>query len=128
MDRTEEARQVLTKWHGGDEADSQLVNYEMIEITTTIQQEKTATSSASYAEMFKTPGNRHRLFISVTLGIFGQWVNLSNITTRRVFIAHHFCRSATELSHTIWRLFWKLSASQASQMSLSSLVSFSSGT
>jgi hypothetical protein len=77
MDRTEEARQILTKWHGGDDADSQLVNYEMIEITTTIQQEKNATSSASYAEMFKTPGNRHRLFISVTLGFFGQWVSPS---------------------------------------------------
>jgi len=75
MDRTEEARQVLAKWHGGDDQDSQLVNYEMIEITTAIQQEKNATSSASYMEMFKTPGNRHRLFISVTLGIFGQWVS-----------------------------------------------------
>jgi hypothetical protein len=74
MDRTEEAHKVLTKWHGGDDQDSQLVNYEMIEITTTIQQEKNATSSASYSEMLKTPGNRHRLFISVTLGIFGQWV------------------------------------------------------
>lgn len=77
MDRNEEARQVLAKWHGGDDQDSQLVNYEMIEITTTIQQEKNATSSASYIEMFKTPGNRHRLFISVTLGIFGQWVSES---------------------------------------------------
>lgn len=74
MDRTEEARQVLAKWHDGGNQDSQLVNFEMIEITTTIQQEKSATSSASYTEMFKTPGNRKRLFISVTLGIFGQWV------------------------------------------------------
>jgi len=77
MDRTEEARQVLTKWHGGGDEDSQLVSYEMIEITTTIQQEKNATSSASYSEMFKTPGNRHRLFISITLGIFGQWARAS---------------------------------------------------
>ncbi|KAH0282045.1 general substrate transporter, partial [Aureobasidium sp. EXF-3399] len=74
MDRTEEARQVLTKWYAGDDQQSQLVNYEMIQIITAIQQEKNATSSASYAEMFKTPGNRHRLFIWVTLGFFGQWV------------------------------------------------------
>lgn len=73
-DRTEEARQLLAKWHGGNDEDSQLVNYEMIEITSTLQQEQSAQSSASYAEMFKTPGNRKRLFISVTLGIFGQWV------------------------------------------------------
>lgn len=74
MDRNEEAQQLLTKWHGGDDQNSQLVNYEMIEITTTLQQEKSANSSASYAEMFKTPGNRKRLFISVSLGIFAQWV------------------------------------------------------
>ncbi|KAI5268137.1 general substrate transporter [Aureobasidium subglaciale] len=74
MDRNEEAHQLLTKWHGGGDETSQLVNYEMIEITTTIQQERSATSSASYAEMFKTRGNRHRLFISISLGIFGQWV------------------------------------------------------
>ncbi|KAK5999471.1 hypothetical protein QM012_005472 [Aureobasidium pullulans] len=74
MDRTEEARQLLAQWHDGGNEDSQLVNYEMIEITTTIQQEKNADASASYTEMFKTPGNRKRLFISVTLGVFGQWV------------------------------------------------------
>lgn len=88
MDRNEEARQVLAKWHGGDDQDSQLVTYEMIEITTTIQQEKNATSSASYIEMFKTPGNRHRLFISVTLGIFGQWVSRSVPNALSLFCLH----------------------------------------
>lgn len=48
--------------------------YQLSEIETTITAEKDATSSASYADIVKTPGNRHRLFISLTLGFFAQWV------------------------------------------------------
>lgn len=44
----------------------------MIEITTTIKAEA-QLASASYSEMYKTPGNRHRLIISITLGFFSQW-------------------------------------------------------
>ncbi|KAK5709607.1 hypothetical protein LTR17_019636 [Elasticomyces elasticus] len=72
-DRTEEARQVIQKWHAGGDVSSELVNYEMIEITDTIRAEKEAHNSTSYMEMFQTPGNRHRLWISVTLPFFAQW-------------------------------------------------------
>lgn len=72
-DRIEEARTLLEEWHAGGDKNSALVNYEMLEITNTLKSEKDAHDSASYAEMFKTPGNRHRLFISVSLGIFVQW-------------------------------------------------------
>lgn len=72
-DRTEEARELLGKWHAGGDRDSALINYEMMEITETLKAEKDAHDSASYVEMFKTKGNRHRLFISVSLGIFVQW-------------------------------------------------------
>lgn len=44
----------------------------MIEITTAIQIESTL-ADASYMELWKTPGNRRRLLISVSLGIFSQW-------------------------------------------------------
>lgn len=44
----------------------------MIEITTAIQIE-TTLADASYVELWKTPGNRRRLLISVSLGIFSQW-------------------------------------------------------
>ncbi|KAM0709861.1 hypothetical protein Q7P35_003903 [Cladosporium inversicolor] len=72
-DRTEEARELLEKWYADGDKNSALINYEMMEITETLRAEKDAHDSASYAEMFKTPGNRHRLFISVSLGIFVQW-------------------------------------------------------
>lgn len=45
----------------------------MIEIETTIRAEQDAHSSTSYMDMIKTKGNRRRLFISVTLGVFAQW-------------------------------------------------------
>ena len=115
MDRTEEAHQVLTKWHGGDDQDSQLVSYEMIEITSAIQQEKNATSSASYSEMFKTRGNRHRLFISVTLGIFGQWVCLSPCRLVDASLTCSRLRLVTVWFRTTSLLSWRPSVSPASQ-------------
>lgn len=46
----------------------------MGEIEETITLEQHAKKSTGYIDMFKTKGNRRRLFISVTLGVFGQWV------------------------------------------------------
>ena len=71
--RTEEARVILARSHAGGDSKSALVAYEMIEITETLRAETQANASASYADMFKTPGNRRRLFISVSLGFFAQW-------------------------------------------------------
>ncbi|KAL9947135.1 hypothetical protein D7B24_009307 [Verticillium nonalfalfae] len=71
--RVDEAADLLAKHHAGGNRDDPLVVYQLSEIETTITAEKEASSSASYADMVKTPGNRHRLFISVTLGFFAQW-------------------------------------------------------
>jgi MFS family permease len=62
----------LTTCHAGGDPASALVEYEMIEITTAIRLESTL-KDASYMELFSTSGNRRRLFISVSLGIFSQW-------------------------------------------------------
>jgi sugar porter (SP) family MFS transporter len=71
--RNEEARATLIKYHaGGDEA-SALVSFEMAEIEETLRLERQFAKSASYMDMFKTKGNRHRLFVGLTLGIFAQW-------------------------------------------------------
>ena len=92
-DRTEEARELLEKWHADGDKNSALINYEMMEITETLRAEKDAHDSASYAEMFKTPGNRHRLFISVSLGIFVQWCKYksSHPTTSLMRLADAVC-------------------------------------
>ncbi|KAJ8114437.1 hypothetical protein OPT61_g3684 [Boeremia exigua] len=72
VDRVEEARNMLIESHAGGDANSALVEYEMIEITSAIQLESTL-KGASYAELFSTPGNRRRLLITVSLGAFSQW-------------------------------------------------------
>ncbi|KAH7083007.1 sugar transporter [Paraphoma chrysanthemicola] len=72
VDRIDQARNVLTTSHAGGDPTSALVEYEMIEITSAIRLESTL-ADASYAELWKTPGNRRRLLISVTLGLFSQW-------------------------------------------------------
>ena len=71
--RKEEARDILAKYHASGDISSPLVNYEMIEISSAIEAEQEAHNSSSYLEMIKTPGNRRRLFCSITLGIFAQW-------------------------------------------------------
>ncbi|GLB04530.1 hypothetical protein AtubIFM57258_010499 [Aspergillus tubingensis] len=71
--RNEEARAILTRYHAAGDESSPLVAYEFSEITSTIQAEQEAHSSGSYIQMVKTPGNRWRLMISITLGLFAQW-------------------------------------------------------
>lgn len=44
----------------------------MNEIQAAIQMEKEAKNSYTYLDMWKTKGNRHRLFISVTVGVYAQ--------------------------------------------------------
>ncbi|KAF6802341.1 sugar transporter [Colletotrichum sojae] len=73
IDRVDEARAVIAAAHAGGDLRSPLVNFEMTEIEETIRAEREAHSSTTWADLWSTPGNRHRLFISVTLGVFAQW-------------------------------------------------------
>ncbi|CAK7230178.1 hypothetical protein SBRCBS47491_007497 [Sporothrix bragantina] len=74
VDRLEEARAILEKHHAGNNPDgAALVEFEYLEITTAIAAEKEAKTGASYLDMLRTPGNRRRLFISISLGVFAQW-------------------------------------------------------
>ena len=73
--RGEQAREVLTHSHAGDDPNSTtLIDYEIMEIESTLAAEKAAHDSTSYMDMFKSKGNRRRLLISISLGIFSQWV------------------------------------------------------
>jgi len=74
VDRVDEARKNVARAHAGGDERSPLVAFEIAEIEATIKAEKEARDSTSWADLWSTPGNRHRLFISVSLGIFCQWV------------------------------------------------------
>ncbi|KAL4993324.1 general substrate transporter [Aspergillus recurvatus] len=73
QNRVEEARKVLADLHASGDVTAPLVTQEIHEIREAIAAEKESLASSSYLDMVKTPGNRHRLLITVTLGIFSQW-------------------------------------------------------
>jgi len=64
--RHEAARRVLVKYHAGGDETSALVDFEMREITEQIELDK-ANAGTSYLEFLKTPGNRHRLFLTLVV-------------------------------------------------------------
>ena len=68
-----EARATLTKYHAGGEETSPLVAFEMAEIEQAIGADSAAAARTSWLDLFSTKGNRHRAFITITLGIFAQW-------------------------------------------------------
>ena len=72
-DRVDDARAFLIKHHAGGDENDPLVAFELSEIQGTLEMERQAAATTSYADMLKTPGNRRRLFISITLGVFAQW-------------------------------------------------------
>ncbi|KAH6989941.1 general substrate transporter [Ilyonectria destructans] len=72
-ERHQEARAFLVKYHAEDDETSPLAAFELAEITRSIQMERESQKSTSYREMVATPANRRRTFITVFLGVFGQW-------------------------------------------------------
>ncbi|KAL2113436.1 hypothetical protein VUR80DRAFT_4052 [Thermomyces stellatus] len=71
-DKVEQAETVLCRYHSGSDEPSELVRWEMAEISVAIKSERTQ-NTASYGHFFKTRGNRHRLIICVAMGFIIQW-------------------------------------------------------
>ena len=116
MNRTEEARVVLQNIHAGEDTNSPLVDYEVSEISNAITIEREISASASYMDMIKTRGNRHRLFISVSLGIFSQWCGngvvsyyLAMVLTT-VGITSVTDQTLISVGLNAWNLLWSVAA------------------
>ncbi|KFH42472.1 Lactose permease-like protein [Hapsidospora chrysogenum ATCC 11550] len=71
-DRSEEAYEILAKYHAEGDRDSDFVKAEFAHIQTTIKLEM-ENSSQSYMDLIKTAGMRRRTLISAMLGLFTQW-------------------------------------------------------
>lgn len=71
-DRAEEALAILTKYHGNGNPEDELVQAEYFEIVETLRLEKEGRSQGLKL-FFATKGNRRRLIILLSLGMFGQW-------------------------------------------------------
>ncbi|KAL7275939.1 hypothetical protein RUND412_001096 [Rhizina undulata] len=73
-DKPEQALKVLAKFHAnGDESDP-IVQFQFQEIKQTIELESTlAKGSNGWKNVLSTKGNRHRLLLIMTAGLFSQW-------------------------------------------------------
>lgn len=70
--RHEQAFNILVKWHGYGQRDSQLARFEMAEITATLEMEKVQNKSR-WAEWISNKGNLHRFFIALYIPVMLQW-------------------------------------------------------
>jgi hypothetical protein len=72
-DRNDEALQMLAKYHAdGDDSDPTVV-FEYTEMKETIRLEFLHQKTSSYMDFFRTAGNRKRLMMIISLGLFSQW-------------------------------------------------------
>ncbi|KUJ22335.1 MFS sugar transporter-like protein [Mollisia scopiformis] len=88
--KNEKALRILANAHAmGDEFD-EVVQLEYQEIRETLNLEKEIEGNA-WSELWRTPGNRHRLVILISLGFFSQWsgnglvliqIGITNSTTQ----------------------------------------------
>ncbi|RGP72007.1 hexose transporter [Fusarium longipes] len=116
VDRIEETRQVLAQHHAGGDMSAPLIEYEVNEIVNTIKAEQEAHSTVSYADMLKTKGNRWRLLISVTIGIFSQWSGNGVVSyylalvLKTVGITSVTNQTLISAFLQVWNLLWAIGA------------------
>lgn len=72
-DKSDKARQVLGYYHADDNPDDPTVAFEFEEIRETLRLEFLAKKTSSYIDFFRTKGNRYRLLLIISLGLFSQW-------------------------------------------------------
>jgi hypothetical protein len=72
-DRQDQALAILAKYHANGNVHHPTVQFEYREIKETIRLEMENKKNSSYVDFFKTKGNRYRLAVLLSLGIFSQW-------------------------------------------------------
>ncbi|KAJ4352494.1 uncharacterized protein N0V89_007842 [Didymosphaeria variabile] len=71
--RTDEALNMLAKYHANGDINDELVRFEFSEIHEAIFREREASKTTGFLSFFETRGNRHRLLICVLVGFMIQW-------------------------------------------------------
>ncbi|TLD25560.1 hypothetical protein PspLS_05522 [Pyricularia sp. CBS 133598] len=72
-DKHDQALEMLAKYHGNGDAQHPTVQFEYHEIKETLKLELEHKNASNYSEFLRTKGNRYRLAILISLGIFSQW-------------------------------------------------------
>jgi hypothetical protein len=116
VDRVDEACQNLANIHVGGDTTHPLIEFEMAEIQQTIKAEKEAEQFSAWNDLWATPGNRHRLFISLSLGIFSQWAGNGvvsyylSIILNSVGITSVDDQTLISACLQVWNLIWAVTA------------------
>ncbi|KAK5442743.1 hypothetical protein LTS15_010950 [Exophiala xenobiotica] len=71
--KEDEAKAFLVKYHAEGVEASPLAAFEFGELKKTLVLERESWGTTSWLDLVRTKSNRHRTFISVTLGVFAQW-------------------------------------------------------
>lgn len=71
-DRSDEALEILIKYHAEGDASQELPHVELAEIRKALEIEN-ASRARGWAELFQTKGMRHRSLVSAGLGLFVQF-------------------------------------------------------
>ncbi|KAK9893523.1 general substrate transporter [Cystobasidium minutum MCA 4210] len=71
--RTEEAINILAKYHANGSVDDELVQYEILEIQKALEAEN-LNKQVSYLDFLKTAANRRRLFVICVISIGTNWL------------------------------------------------------
>ena len=67
-DRSDEALEILAKYHANGNVNDPTVQFEFAEIRETLRLEFLYKKTSSYLDFFKTAGNRYRLGLIISLG------------------------------------------------------------
>lgn len=94
--KVEQAHSVLAKVHANGDRDSEVVQLELQEIKDTIKLEQEFESNG-WLELIKTKGNRHRLIILLSLGLFSQWYVKVRLSSQSLLVANILTRSGNGL-------------------------------
>lgn len=70
--REEAALNVLAKYHANGDREDEVVQFEFREIVGTIELEISAKQT-TWTSIWRTPGNKWRIFIMIWFGICKQW-------------------------------------------------------
>ncbi|ESK95148.1 mfs lactose [Moniliophthora roreri MCA 2997] len=73
VDRKDEARKILAKYHGNGDENAPLVQLEWKEFEESIRLDASDKRWFDYSELVNTPNARYRTFMMVLMGFFGQW-------------------------------------------------------
>jgi hypothetical protein len=63
----------LARYHANGNQNDPTVIFESSEIRETLYKEQIVTKTSHYVDFLKTKGNRYRLFLLITAGVFSQW-------------------------------------------------------